>query len=91
MALTARPVPGLVPSVSLAPSALHSHLVCGGGSWLGEEWPRVFLRRAAAGRQRSPAQETEGEGTLPKAIGKGSSHPAGSPAALVSVGGAHIE
>lgn len=46
----------------VTPSALRSHSVLGGGSWLGEEPLSLFLRRAAAGSRMSTAEETEGAG-----------------------------
>lgn len=70
MALTARPGPGLVSSVSLAPSALRSHVVHGGGSWLGEERLIVFLRWLLLVRRESCSGDG-GRGTLPKAIDEG--------------------
>ena len=57
-------MPGIVSLVSLAPTALWSHLVHGGGSWLEEEQLGMFLRQAAAGLKMSPAQEMEGEESL---------------------------
>lgn len=73
--LIANPVPGAVFSVSVAPSALWSHWVPGGGSWLGEQLS--ILKACCCQSQDEHRSGDRGSRriwhgqTLEKAIGRG--------------------